>query len=153
MIYLTYRISHIQYNLCPNICSIKIKETHCRVIYQLVAAMDDDWRECVDTERHLYVMTIKANISHFCSNIMFSVNTITAVFYLLGDYVIRFVHLSGDYNDTFRQFPIKVQFPFETQQSPVFELLAVILFLHVMLNACTLSIVNALISTLVSLTL
>ncbi|XP_011870708.1 PREDICTED: uncharacterized protein LOC105563604 [Vollenhovia emeryi] len=123
---------------------------HRRVIYQLVTAMDNDWRECVDSDQHLYVMTIKANISHWCSKVMFSVNSITAAFYLLGEYAIRFVYLSGDYNDTFRQFPIKVQFPFETQQSPIFELLAVTLFLHVMLNACTLAIVNALISTLVS---
>lgn len=113
--------------------------------------MNNDWRECVNNDRHLYMMTIKGNISYFCSNVMFSVNTITSVFYLLGEYAIRFVYLSGNYNDTLRQFPIKVQFPFETQQSPIFELLAVFLFLHVMLNACTLSIVNALISTLVSL--
>jgi len=113
--------------------------------------MDKDWRECVNIDHHLYVMTIKANTSHFCSNIMFSINTIASVSYLLSGYVIRFVYLSGDYNnDTLRQLPIKVQFPFETQQSPIFELLAVILFLHVMLNSCTLSILNALISTLVS---
>ncbi|XP_011862387.1 PREDICTED: odorant receptor 13a-like [Vollenhovia emeryi] len=122
---------------------------HRRVIYQLVTAMDNDWRECVGSDQHLYVMTIKANISHWCSKVMLSVNVITAAFYLLGEYAIRFVYLSGDYNDTFRQFPIKVQFPFETQQSPIFELLAVTLFLHMMLNTCTLAIVNALISTLV----
>ena len=113
--------------------------------------MDKDWRECVNIDQHLYVMTIKANTSHFCSNIMFSINTIAAMSYLLSGYVIRFVYMSGDYNnDTLRQLPIKVQFPFETQQSPIFELLVVILFLHVMLNSCTLSIINALISTLVS---
>lgn len=112
--------------------------------------MDNDWRECVDINQHLYVMTIKADISHFCSNVMFSINTIAGVFYLLSGYAIRFVFLSGDYNDTFRQLPIKVQFPFETQQSPIFELLAISLFLHVMLNSCTLSILNALISALVS---
>jgi len=138
-----------------SICPIKV--TYCRIIHihQLLIAMDSDWRECVDTDQHLYVMTIKANISHFCSNVMFSINTITAVFYLLGEYAIRFVssrYLTGDYNDTLRQLPIKIQFPFETQQSPIFELLAVTLFLHVMLNACTLSILNALISTLVSFT-
>ncbi|XP_071568987.1 odorant receptor 4-like [Temnothorax nylanderi] len=122
---------------------------HRRIIHQLVADMDNDWHECVNNDRHLYVMTITANISHFYSNIMLSINTISAVFYLLGDYAIRFVYLSGYYNVTLRQLPIKVQFPFDTQQSPIFELLVVTLFLHVMLNACTLSIVNALISTLV----
>ncbi|KYN18451.1 Putative odorant receptor 22c [Trachymyrmex cornetzi] len=122
---------------------------HRRVIHQLLTAMDKDWRECVNIDHHLYVMTIKANTSHFCSNIMFGINTIASVSYLLSGYAIRFVYLSGDYNDTLRQLPIKVQFPFETQQSPIFELLVVILLLHVMLNSCTLSILNALISTLV----
>jgi len=111
--------------------------------------MNCDWHECVDNE-HLYVMTIKANISHFCSNVMFSINIIAAVFYLLGGYAIRFMYLSGDYNDTLRQLPVKIQFPFEIQQSPIFELLTVTLFLHVMLNSCTLATLNSLISTLVS---
>lgn len=111
--------------------------------------MDNDWRECVNTD-HLYVMTIKVNISQFCSNVIFTINTITVVFYLLGGYAVRFMHISGDYNDTWRQLPIKVQFPFETQQSPIFELVAVSLFLHVTLNSLTLSVLNALIATLVS---
>ncbi|XP_077261529.1 odorant receptor 10-like isoform X2 [Temnothorax americanus] len=81
---------------------------HRRVIHQLVADMDNDWHECVNNDRHLYVMTITANISHFYSNIMLSINTISAVFYLLGDYAIRFVYLSGYYNVTLRQLPIKV---------------------------------------------
>jgi len=111
--------------------------------------MDNDWRDCID--QHLYVMTIKANISHFCSNLMFSINSIAAIFYILSGYIIHFAYMYGDYNNTaFRQLPIKVQFPFETQQSPIFELLVVTLLLHVMLNSCTLSILNALISTLVS---
>jgi len=110
--------------------------------------MDNEWRDCID--QHLYVMTIKANISHFCSNLMFSINSIAAIFYILGGYVIHFVYMSGDNNNTFRELPIKVQFSFDIQQSPIFELLVVTLLLHVMLNSCTLSILNALISTLVS---
>jgi len=112
--------------------------------------MDNDWRQSADIDQHLYVMTIKANISHLCSNLMFTINTIASMFYILGGYVIRFMHLSGDYNDTLRQLPVKAQFPFETQQSPIFELLVIFLFLHVVLNSYMLAILNALISTLVS---
>jgi len=116
--------------------------------------MDKDWRECVNIDQHLYVMTIKANTSHFCSNIMFSINTIATVLYFLSyGYTVRFVYPSEDYNDTLRELPIRVQFPFETPHSPIFELLVVIQFVHVMLNAWTLFILNALISALVSLTI
>ncbi|XP_067206871.1 odorant receptor 10-like isoform X2 [Linepithema humile] len=123
--------------------------THRRVINQILIAMDNDWRECIGVEQHLYVMTFKANISHFFSNAILSFNTIVAALYLLGEYAIRAAHIVGDHNNTLRQLPIKVQLPFDTEQSPIFELFVVILFLHVMANACTLSIVNGLIFSLV----
>lgn len=113
--------------------------------------MDNDWRECMNVNQHLCVMQIKANISHFCSNALLSFNAITTVLYFLGEYVIRFIFLTKDYNDTLRQFPIRTEFPHETQQSPLFEFLFVILFLHVLLHAITMSIINGLISTLVIL--
>ncbi|XP_018047574.1 PREDICTED: odorant receptor 4-like [Atta colombica] len=111
--------------------------------------MDNDWRKCVDTDQHLYVMTIKANISHFYSNVMISINILAAVSYFFGGYAIRFVHQSGDYNNTLGQFPIKVQFPLKAQQWPIFELLAVTQFLLILFNSYMLSVINALISTLV----
>lgn len=98
-------------------------------------------------------MTIKAGISHFFSNAMLSFNTFAAVFYLLGDYAIRFIYLTEDYNNSLRQFPVKAQFPFETEQSPIFELLVLALFLHVMSDSFTIAIVNGLIFSLVSLAL
>jgi len=111
--------------------------------------MDNDWRECININHHLYIMTIKANISHFISNALLSFTAIVAALYLLGEYAIRFVFLTEDYNDTSRQLPLKLQFPFETQQSPMFELLAITIFLHVMLHVCTVAILNGLIFTLV----
>ncbi|XP_036141369.1 odorant receptor 13a [Monomorium pharaonis] len=121
---------------------------HRRVFHQLLAAMDNDWRECIKFDQHLYIMTINANISHFFSNAILSVVTIFAIFYLLGEYVIRFVFLIEDQNDTL-QFPIKIYFPFETQQWLVFEFLFVTIFFHVILQVCVLCLINGLIFTLV----
>lgn len=112
--------------------------------------MDNDWRECINIDQHLCAMRIKANISHFCSNAILSFNAIATALYFLGDYVISFTFLT-DYNETLRHLPMKAQFPYETQQSPLFEFLFVILFLHVMLHACTIAILNGLILTLVIL--
>ncbi|XP_029663523.1 uncharacterized protein LOC115235718 [Formica exsecta] len=126
---------------------------HRRVFHQLLVAMDNDWRECNHVDQYLNIMTLKAGISHFCSNAMLNFNTFAGVFYLLGDYAIRFAYLTKGYNNTLRQFPIKVQFPFETEQSPIFELLGLALFLHVMVGSCTIAIVNGLIFSLVSLAL
>lgn len=111
--------------------------------------MDNDWHECINIDQHLNIMTIKATISHFVSNSLVSFNAIVAVLYLSGEYVIRFV-LSEHYNDTVWQLPIKLQFPFDTQHSPTFEFLVVILFLHVTIHASTIAVFNGLILTLVT---
>ncbi|XP_011065199.1 PREDICTED: odorant receptor 22c-like [Acromyrmex echinatior] len=86
----------------------RIMKASASVIYQLLAAMDNDWHECVDIDQHLYMMTIKANTSHFYANVMTSIYIIVGVFYLLSGYVVRFVYEIEDYNNTLREFPIKV---------------------------------------------
>jgi len=126
------------------------KVIHCRIVHQILATMDNDWQECVGIDRHLHVMTIKANLSHFYSDAMLSFYAVAGIIYLLGEHAIRFVNLVGGYNDTSRQLPMKIQLPFETEHSPTFELLTVILSLHIMLEICTISIINALICTVVS---
>ncbi|XP_071569004.1 odorant receptor 22c-like [Temnothorax nylanderi] len=120
-----------------------------RVFHEILATIDNDWRECININQHLHVMTIKANMSHSITNAIFSFNAIAAVLYFLGDYVVRSVFLTADYNDTLRQLPIKIQLPFDSQQSPMFEFLVVTLFLHIMLHTFTVSIFNGLIFTLV----
>ncbi|XP_071568968.1 odorant receptor 13a-like [Temnothorax nylanderi] len=122
---------------------------HRRVFHKILVDMDNDWRECINIDQHLYMMTIKANISHFISNALLSFNAIVAVLYLLGDYVIHSVFLTADYNDTLRQLPIKLYLPFETQQSPTFEFLVATLILHVTINSCIIAILNGLILTLI----
>jgi len=94
-------------------------------------------------------MTIKANISHFISNALLSFTAIVGVLYLLGEYVVRFVFLIENYNDTIKQLPLRLQFPFETQQSPIFEFLVVTIFLQAMIHVCTVAILNGLIFSLV----
>ncbi|XP_032669885.1 odorant receptor 22c-like [Odontomachus brunneus] len=123
--------------------------TNFRVVREILAAMDTDWRECVNVDRYLQVMMTKASISHFCSNALVSFNAVAGVFYLLGDYAIGIIYLTESDNNTSRPFPIKILFPFEAEQSPIYELLVVILFAHVMLNTYSVAILNALIFTLV----
>lgn len=113
--------------------------------------MDNDWHECINVDQHLSMMMMKANVAHFYSNAMLSFNGVAAILYVLGDYVIRFVYSAKDYNNTLRQLPIKLLLPFETEKTPIFELLLVTLFLHVILISFTVAVLNGLIFTLVSL--
>ncbi|XP_025073087.1 odorant receptor 22c-like [Pogonomyrmex barbatus] len=120
-----------------------------RVFHQILTAMDDDWHECINNDQHLYIMTVKANISHFCFNALLSFNAIATILYFLGDYIVRFMFLNEEYNDTLRQLPVKIQLPFDIQQSPIFEFLALTTISHVMLHASIVAILNGLIFTLV----
>ncbi|XP_071568909.1 odorant receptor 22c-like [Temnothorax nylanderi] len=122
---------------------------HRRVFHTILAHIENDWRECISVDQHLHIMTIKANISHTFSNGLLSFNAITGILYFLGDYVIRFIFLTENYNVTLRQLPMKIQLPFETQQSPMFEFLVVSLFLHAMLQIWSMATLNGLIFTLV----
>jgi len=101
--------------------------------------MNNDWR--TNIEQHLHMMTIKANTSHFLFNALLSCNMIITIIYLLGDYIICSIFLNENYNNTVRQLPIKIQFPFEIQQSPKFEFIAVIIFIHTLLQVWTNTIV------------
>lgn len=125
--------------------------THSSVIYQILADMDNDWRASIHVEQHLHLMTTKANVSHFFLNTVFSFTTVAAASYLLGDYALHFLHLAKNVSAASRQLPLKVQFPFEhSDESPTYELLFAILFLHGMLNAYSLIILDTLILSLVS---
>ncbi|XP_036141685.1 odorant receptor coreceptor [Monomorium pharaonis] len=55
----------------------------------MLAAMDNDWRECINIDKHLHVMTIKAKMSHSISNTLLSFIAFVAVPYLLSDYSIH----------------------------------------------------------------
>lgn len=123
---------------------------HFRVIHEVLEAMDNDWHGCINVERHLYMMTNKANISHFCSNCMMSINVFTSAFYFVSDIIIHSFNLIDNNNGTSRQLPLKVQVPL-VDQSPIFEVLFIIEFLYVIINSFTMAAINGLISSLVSI--
>ncbi|XP_011148030.2 odorant receptor 22c-like [Harpegnathos saltator] len=123
--------------------------TNRRVVREILSSMDTDWRECVNVDQQLRIMTTKASVSHFCSNALLSFNTFVAVLYYVGDYTLALMHFATAGNDTSRPFPMKILFPFEAERSPIYELLVVALFLHAMLNVYTLTTLNAFIFTLV----
>lgn len=108
--------------------------------------MDDDWKDC-GTDLHECVMMDKANLAHRCSNAMISVNAVATFLYFTDSYV-RGRILSKD--GQFRKFPIQVQFPFNVHKTPIYELVGVGLFFHVLETATVIAMLNALILTLVS---
>ncbi|XP_032669853.1 odorant receptor 13a-like [Odontomachus brunneus] len=123
--------------------------TNRRVVREILTGMDTDWRECVNVDQHLHLMTAKASVAHFFSNALFSFNIFAAAIYYIGNNAIAIVQQSEGDNDTTRPFPMKILFPFDTDQSPIYELLFAALFVHAMFNMLTVTVVNSLIFTLV----
>ncbi|KMQ97903.1 odorant receptor 47a [Lasius niger] len=116
-----------------------------RIFVDILAAMDDDWKNRA-TDLHECVMTDKANLAQRCSNAMISVNAMATVLYFIDSHVRRrTISMDGH-----RGFPIQVQFPFETHETPVFEFVVLGLFFHVLETATVVAILNSLILTLVS---
>ncbi|KAF3054431.1 Odorant receptor 263 [Nylanderia fulva] len=86
-----------------------------RVLHQLLTAMNNDWRD--------------SNMSHFCYNAMLGFNILAGVLYYMGDIAIQTNSVTDDYNKTLL-IPIRVQLPLKFEQSPLFELIIVYVFLH-----------------------
>ncbi|XP_019699246.1 odorant receptor 22c-like isoform X3 [Harpegnathos saltator] len=120
--------------------------TNRRVVREILAAIDSDWDECVNVNQHLHMMRTKASASYFCSRGWYIFNTFAGGLYFGGDCAMAML-TSG--NNTARPFPTKLLLPFETEQSPVYEVLAFSLFLHGMLMVYIVATLNALICTLV----
>ncbi|XP_032669834.1 odorant receptor 22c-like [Odontomachus brunneus] len=120
-----------------------------RRIRELLDSMDIDWRECVNIDQHLHLMRTKASNSQFCLIAFLSFVLPSAVIYFGGDNAIAIIHLVNGDNYTSRPFPMKVLFPFEAEQSPFYELLVALLFLHGILTVYTVAIINGLIFSLV----
>lgn len=77
----------------------------------------------------MYPMIIYANLSRRCSNILMSINASTAVFYALRDLVRRSAKDEDSPRETRFDLPVKMEFPFQVNESPIFEITAVAQFL------------------------
>lgn len=118
----------------------------CRIFSDILGAMDDDWNNCA-ADSYVRVMTSKAILAHRCSNVMMTVNALSAIFYFIGSHIShRAIAADGEH----REFPMQVQFPFNATNSPIFEFVVLGLFLHVLETATVIAILNSLILTLVS---
>lgn len=117
-----------------------------RIFADILIAMDDDWKDS-ETNLRECVMMDKANLAHRCSNAMISVNALATFLYFIESHVRGYTRSK---NGQLRRFPIQVQFPFEVYKTPIYELVGVGLFFHVLETAIIIAMLNALILTLVS---
>lgn len=118
--------------------------------------MDRDWSDASTVGRDrslLCIMRDNASLSRRCSNMLISINATAAMSYAITGLVRQSGDFKEDLNVSSRELPIKMEFPFKVDASPLFELLTVGQCLHEVSIAALVATMNSLIVTLVSLAL
>lgn len=112
--------------------------------------MDRDWKECVIKDSYESTMISVAELSSRCSNVMISINALAAFFLSIGEHLLQSMgNVSGVDNNS-RELPIKMEFPFDVSETPIFECFLVGQFFYELVLASIVGIMNALLVSLVS---
>ncbi|KAL6254510.1 hypothetical protein P5V15_014563 [Pogonomyrmex californicus] len=120
-----------------------------RIFYDILLAIKKDWSDVNICDKSVsYIMTSNAELSRLCSNVLISINATAAICYSMAN-LLRSTDLKEDLNVSLRVLPIKMEFPFEVDASPLFEMLAVGQILHVVSIASIVGMINCLVVTLV----
>ena len=91
-----------------------------------------------------------ANLSHRFSNLIIGLHSMAVLFYGIGVIALR----SDDVIDAAnRELFLKMELPFDSGMSPIYEVVMTMQFLHQMTAATVIGVLSALLVTLVSWTL
>ncbi|KAG5318774.1 OR4 protein, partial [Pseudoatta argentina] len=118
------------------------------IFYDILAAMAADWRKAAISEIH--TMRNKANLSRHFSNVIIGLHSAAAFSYGIGVLVSH----SNDYDidgdkTPAREFTLKLQLPFESDESPRYELVMCLEFCHQLASSAMTGVLNSLIVTLI----
>ncbi|XP_011156318.2 odorant receptor 13a [Solenopsis invicta] len=111
-----------------------------RIFNDVLASIATDWEKCGDT---LCSMSAVANLTHRFSNLIIGLHSTAVLFYCIG-----VVALGGD-DVADRELFLKMELPFESGTSPIYEVVLATQFLHQMTAATVIGVLTALLVTLV----
>jgi len=118
-----------------------------RKLFAILDTMNKDWSDAIHSD--VSTMIRYANWSRQCSNVMITTNALAVFFYVIGGLILRSMIQKND--DSIRELPIKMEFPFKVDYFPIFELILILQFFHDLSVACIIAMLNALLVTLVRL--
>ncbi|XP_072750601.1 odorant receptor 82a-like isoform X1 [Anoplolepis gracilipes] len=127
-------------------CSTKLILS--RIFNDVLARIATDWKECEGAENcgnAWYNMSYVAGLSQRFSNLIIGLHSIAVMFYGIGVVVL---HGDNDNPDD-RELFLKMELPFESGTSPVYELVMTTQFLHQITAATVIGVLSALLVTLV----
>ncbi|KAH0956796.1 OrV21 [Eciton burchellii] len=115
-----------------------------RIFHDVLAIIATDWDECKSVGDTLCTMTIVGNLCHRFSNSIIGLHSIAVLFYCIG-----VLALHGRDDVAGHELFLKMELPFESNASPVYELVMTVQFLHQMTSATVIGVLSALLVTLV----
>ncbi|XP_011694616.1 PREDICTED: odorant receptor 4-like [Wasmannia auropunctata] len=119
-----------------------------RIFYDALATMAADWKDAAISD--MLTMTSKANLSRRFSNVIIGLHSAAAFSYGIGVLVSNPDNYDGDGVETpVREFTLKLQLPFECNESPRYEVVMCLEFLHQLASSAMTGILNSLIISLI----
>lgn len=119
------------------------------MLHDVIASMDTDWKDV--TNSHMHIMISKANLSHRFSNLIVGLHSLTVALYGIGVFIAQTNSYEDDTTEApAREIVLKMQLPFECDESPLYELVVSVQFLHQITSSAVTGSLNSLIVTLVS---
>ncbi|XP_011065191.1 PREDICTED: odorant receptor 24a-like [Acromyrmex echinatior] len=118
-----------------------------RIFYDVLAAMAADWREATSSEMH--IMMSKANLSRRFSNVIIGLHSVAVMCF--GIEMLASHTNDADYGieTPVRAFTLKLQLPLQCNESPLYELVMSLEFLHQLASSTATGILNSLLITLI----
>ncbi|XP_011688858.1 PREDICTED: odorant receptor 13a-like [Wasmannia auropunctata] len=114
-----------------------------RIFSDVLTSIATDWEECGDAS---YSMSSVANLSHRFSNLIIGLHSSAVLFYCIGVVALRSDDAADPAN---RELIVKIDLPFESGTSPMYEVVMTTQFLQVITAAGVIGVFNALLVTLV----
>lgn len=114
--------------------------------------MSQDWRDCGAVAFNVRTMMDKAHLSRRCSMLIITVYSMAVAVYVSVIVEFNRIH-SDDLGNEEQQLFLKMQFPFDHDISPVREIVMFVQFIQLLSNASVIGMLDALVITLVSISL
>ncbi|XP_011155595.2 odorant receptor 82a [Solenopsis invicta] len=110
-----------------------------RIFNDVLKAMSNDWREYSG----MYAMIDKAVLAHRCSKLTIGVYSTAVLLYSTAS-----INFRKQSNDSCRELLIKMELPFNFCESPVYEIVMWVQFVHLMAVASSIGMLDGLMVTL-----
>ncbi|XP_019699280.1 odorant receptor 24a-like [Harpegnathos saltator] len=119
-----------------------------RTFSDILQMMSTDWKNCGLTDHSLYITTSRAKLSHRFSHWIIGLQVIAIVLYSCGVLAVNADEVR-QMNVSAREHILKMKLPFTVSTSPVYALIMILQFFHLVMCGYGISLVNSLVVTLI----